>query len=395
MVSIAAVLIPNFALRAASPGGLPDAPAALSAGPGARVLDELNEAAEASGVAAGMSTSEALARCAELRIVPADPVRAGELWESILGSLEGVGAAVESDRVGEAFFAVDGLRDLYGGDEEVLAAARAALPSAAFIAAAPSRLAALMAARRHDRSLVASDQLTRFLAPHPVAVLRKRLGASDADEQKLISALLRLGITTLGKLAQLSADQVADRFGPIGLRALRLCRGDEEPLRPRAPYADLEVSLELHEGCAGPQLERALDLLVGRLLAKPERRARTFITVRLSANLVGGGSWSVEQGLGRPTASTSAIRAPLGLRLANLPSPASSLQLRVLAFGPPQAAQLEIATEGTPPRKARVAAALREVRAAAGPDAVTRLVDVELESRIPERRFVLLPYENR
>lgn len=128
---------------------------------------------------------------------------------------------------------------------------------------------------------------------------------------------------------RLSADQIAYRFGPIGLRALRLCRGDESPLRPRPPFEELEVSLELPEGCAGPQLDRALDLLIGRLLAKPERKAPTFITVRLSANLVGGGSWSVEQGVGRPAASASAIRAPLGLRLAGLPSPASSLQLRV------------------------------------------------------------------
>jgi protein ImuB len=342
-----------------------------------------------------MATSEALARCADLRVVPADPVRAAEIWESVLGNLESVGAAVESDRDGEAFFGVDGLRGLYRGEKKVLTAACAVLPASARVAAAPSRLSGLLAARRQNRSIIGADDLARFLLPQKVSVLRDRLGASDAGQEELIGALGRLGVDTLGKLAQLSADQVADRFGPIGLRALRLCRGGEEPLRPRAPYEDLEVSLELHEGCAGPQLERALHLLVGRLLAKPERRTRTFITVRLSANLVGGGSWSVEQGLGRPTASMSAIRAPLGLRLANLPSPASSLQLRVLSFGPPQAAQLEMATEGTPPRKARVAAALSEVRAAAGPDAVTRLVDVETDSRIPERRFVLLPYENR
>jgi protein ImuB len=342
-----------------------------------------------------MATSEALARCADLRVVPADPVRAAELWEAVLVKLEGIGAAVESDRDGEAFFLVDELRGLYKGDEQVLAAASAALPASARIAAAPSRLAALLSARRQNRSIIAPTDLGRYLSAQKVAVLRDRLGVSGGEQERFIGQLDHLGITTLGRLAQLSADQVADRFGRLGLQALRLCRGDEDPLRPRAPYEDLEVSLDLHEGCAGPQLERALDLLVGRLLAKPERRGRTFITVRLSANLVGGGSWSVEQGLGRPTASTSAIRAPLGLRLANLPSPASSLQLRVLAFGPPDAAQLEMETEGTTPRKARVAAALREVRAAAGPDAVTRLVDVELDSRIPERRFVLLPYENR
>lgn len=393
MSVIAAVIVPNIGLRAASPDGVQEAPAALSGGPGARSLDEVNEAAEERGVAVGMTASEALARCSDLRIVPADPVRAAELWEAVLVRLEGIGAAVESDRDGEAFFGIDGLRGLYGGDEKVLAAADAVLPAEARIAAAPSRLGALLAARRKDRSRVAADDLGRFLGQQKVAVLRGRLGASDPEQEKFIGQLIRLGVTTLGRLGALSADQLSDRFGRLGLQALRLCRGEEEPLRPRPPYEEFEVTLELPEGCAGPQLDRALDLLVARLLAKPERRSRTFITVRLSANLVGGGSWSQDQGLGRPTASASAIRAPLGLRVSSLPSPASSLQLRVLAFGPADAAQLELATEGTAPRKARVRAALAEVRAAAGPDAVAQLIDVELDSRIPERRFALVPFE--
>src|SRR6202012_1144029 len=111
--TIAAVLIPNFGLRAASPGGRAEGPAALSAGPGTRNLDEVNAAAEAGGVAPGMATSEALARCPDLRVVPADPVRAAGPWEAVLGNLGDVGAAVESDRDGEAFFVVDELRDLY------------------------------------------------------------------------------------------------------------------------------------------------------------------------------------------------------------------------------------------------------------------------------------------
>jgi nucleotidyltransferase/DNA polymerase involved in DNA repair len=62
-----------------------------------------------------------------------------------------------------------------------------------------------------------------------VAVLRDRLGVSESEQDKFIVQLGRLGITTLGRLAQLSADQVADRFGRLGLHALRLCRGDEDP----------------------------------------------------------------------------------------------------------------------------------------------------------------------
>ena len=42
--------------------------------------------------------------------------------------LEALGAAVESERAGEAFFALDGLRGIHGGDSAgVLAAVRGAL----------------------------------------------------------------------------------------------------------------------------------------------------------------------------------------------------------------------------------------------------------------------------
>src|ERR1700710_200662 len=57
-----------------------------------------------------------------------DPVEAAERTEAMVRRLEAIGAAVESERAGEAFFAVDGLRGIHGGDSAgVLATARAAL----------------------------------------------------------------------------------------------------------------------------------------------------------------------------------------------------------------------------------------------------------------------------
>ena len=57
-----------------------------------------------------------------------DPVAAAEATEAMVRALEGIGAAVESEQPGEAFFAVDGLRGLYGGTSAgVLAAARRAV----------------------------------------------------------------------------------------------------------------------------------------------------------------------------------------------------------------------------------------------------------------------------
>jgi protein ImuB len=334
-------------------------------------------------------------------------------WEGLLGRLEGIGAEVESERAGEAFFAVDGLRGIHGGEVGgVLAAAREAAGMPARIAAAPNRFAAFAAAGlgppqpgepaagpgprsalvvAGGEPVVPPAALRRFLAPLPVATLAPRLGAGEAEAGELLAALKRLGLGTLGRLAALSPGQVADRFGPLGLRALRLARGEDEPLRPRRPREELAAGIELPEGIAGARLDRALALLVDRLLADPRRRGRTLLALRLSALLAGGGSWSVEQGLARPTASARTIGALLAPRLEALPEPASALALRAPALGPLAGEQLELALAGRE-RRRRLAAAVREVRAAAGAEALLRVVDADPRSRVPERRAFLTPH---
>src|SRR3954452_2166356 len=207
----------------------------------------------------------------------ADPVTAAEATEAMVRALEELGAAVESQRPGEAFFAVDGLRGLYGGSSAgVLAVARRAVGEERRAAPGRTRLAAFLAAMEWPR-------------PVPVAVLRSRLGAPGREADELIEALERLGIETLHSFAQLSTDQVSDRFGPLGLRALCLCRGEEEPLRPRTPHEEVAEEIELPEDTAGGRVDRALELLVDRLLAVPQRRGRTLLGLRLGALLASGG----------------------------------------------------------------------------------------------------------
>lgn len=368
-----------------------------------QAVGEVSKAAEAAGVHAEMRLGEALARCPSLGLIAADPARAADLWEGLLLRLEGIGAAVESERPGEAFFAVEGLRGIHGGEVAgVIAAAREAAGMPVRIAVAPNRFAAFAAAGRGPRlprdvsaggeAIVPPGALRRFLAPLPVSILSARLGTEDAEASELIAALKRLGLRTLGGLARLSPAQAADRFGALGVRALGLARGEDTPLRPRAPREQLAAEIELPEGTAGPQLDRALALLVDRLLAAPQRKQRTVLALRLSTLLVSGGSWSAEQGLARPTVSARAIVSLLAPRLEGLPGPARALRLRATALGPPAADQLELALGERSPRRGRLAAAVREVRAAAGAGALLKVVDADAGSRVPERRAFLTSY---
>ncbi len=323
-----------------------------------------------------------------------DPVEAGELTEGLLRRLERIGAAVESERPGEAFFALDGLRGLHGGESAgVLAAARDAAGMEVRIGAAPTRFAARVAARRE--TIVPPAAAGDFLAGLPVSALAGRLELPPREAGGLVETLRRLGIETLGALAALPAERVADRFGPPGLRALRLVRGEEEPLRPRRPHEELCAGVEMAEGVAGDQLEHALKLLVDRLLAAPRRKGRTLLGLRLGAVLGGGGSWSVDQGLGRPSASARVLRALLTPRLEELPGPVAALHLRALGLGPPAADQLELALRGEENRRARLGAAVREVRAAQGAESLLEVLPLDPASRFPERRAILTPTAGR
>jgi len=320
-----------------------------------------------------------------------DPVEAAELTEAMARRLEAIGAAVEAERPGEAFFAVDGLRGIHGGSSAgVIAAARAAVGPGMRIGTAPNRFAAFAAAWKG--ALVAWDQLHMFLAPLSISILPLRLEAPVREAEELVVTLQRLGIETLQGLSRISPDRVADRFGPLGLQARRLARGEDTPLRPRQPHEELAEQIELPEGTAGRQLDRALELLVDRLLAAPQRRGRTLLGLRFGVLLSAGGSWNVEQGLGRPTASARTLCSLLVPRLESLPGPVAALRLRALGLGPPAMDQIELAVGGAEPRRRRLAAAVREVRAVQGAEALLKILPVDSTSRVPERWAMLTPF---
>src|SRR5437879_573420 len=100
---VVCVYLPRFELviAAGGPQALSGRAVALAPLPGSESrVGEVSGAAEAQGVSRGMLLGEALARCPELVLLPADPVGAAEAWEGALGALEAIGAAVEPARAG-------------------------------------------------------------------------------------------------------------------------------------------------------------------------------------------------------------------------------------------------------------------------------------------------------
>src|SRR5215208_6101255 len=339
---IACLSIPGFELRAALRlrPGVAVCPAALAPPEGTEpLLGPVTAAAEAAGVRPGMRLGEALALCPSLVLVEADPQGAEREWESILGRLGDAGIAVPP--------------------------------------AAPGQL------------LVVSDERTReFLAPLPLDLLPLR-----AEQQQ---ELKELGVRRLGELAGLPGGAVAERLGPDGRRAWSLARGGERRrVRGRRPPSELVERLEFPDAVGNElTLRRAFNVLLDRLLSRPEREQRFARKVAIAARVVGGASWRRTITLRDPTIERDRLRAALAPKLAELPAPVTELRLELVELTESTGEQLELMQAAGAELDTRLSESLRQVRASTGSGSVNTVVEVAPWSRIPEARALFVPRDD-
>jgi len=394
--SVVSVLIPRFELKVAAGGNesLLGTPVALAPRDARdRLIGQASLAAGAFGVEAGMKVGEALSRCPQLILIPPDPVGSAEAWESVLLAMEGFGAHVAAPAMGLAQFEADGLLRLHGGLNRVIAKARAATagPARVGVAAGPfaSRQAAVSARPRRPVVVGEGEAGARsFLAPQPVDAL-----ATVQHLAHLPGLLERFGILTLGAYARMPRASVADRFGRAGVEAHELTHGKDTRLRPRRPVPPVIERIRLPEAAGGQQLEYALDLLIRRLLARGDREGRAFRSVAISASIEGGGTWRRELCFREALDDRERITVALMPAIGGLPGPPTSLSLSAVSFGPRATDQASLLEAPHAVRLARLKEAVRQARAAAGADAALRVIAVEPDSRLPERRMALSPFE--
>jgi protein ImuB len=390
---VVCVHLPRFTLTIAvgGPEALAGRPLAIAPANGAQRIGEVSGTAQARGVTAGMGLGEALARCPQLALVPEDPVGVAQSWEDAVRALEGIGAAVEAPRPGVAYFDAEGLRSLYCDRAGVIAAARTAVGRPSRIGGGATRFCALAAslqARSRRARIVDDRDVRRYLAGQPVGLLAYRHQTAP-----LLDPLRQLGIATLGDLAALSADNVADRFGQSGILARRLASGHDEPLRPRRVEDRIEESMPLGEPNSGEALARTLGVLVDRVLARPERRGRTIRAIMLSAHLVEhGGTWCQTVVFREALASPTRIRLALEGKLGLLSAPAETVTLTVTALGAATGDQTTLFDGEPTTRRERLREAVRQVRAVAGPYAALRALPLSPTARVPERRYTYTPF---
>lgn len=214
----------------------------------ANVVEVCNGPARAEGVRRGQRRRDAQARCPDLVLLPANPDRDARAFEPVLAVVEDLRPGVAALRPG--LLAVRAPGSWYGSEDAAAATACQALVEAGVwdvrVGIADDLFTAEQAARTAEVqawTVVPADGSAPFLRGLPVHVLQDD-GARGRD---LVGLLQRLGLRTLGDLADLPGDAVEHRLGSYGAAVRRRARGEDPTLfaaRTPPPELDAEVAFE-------------------------------------------------------------------------------------------------------------------------------------------------------
>lgn len=209
--------------------------------------------ARAAGVRRGMRIRQAQAVCPELTVVDYQPDRDGAEFAALAASLDEVTSTIEVIRPGLVVADAAAAGRFYGGEDTAVemmvdAVSRRGVDTA--VGVADELATAFIAARHHGVGAVVDPGQSRdFLALLPVSVLSAEVALECPDE--VVEQLGKLGIATLGQLAQLPLGQVVTRFGAAGKRCHEIASAaPDRAIAPAVPAADLAVRIALDEPIA-------------------------------------------------------------------------------------------------------------------------------------------------
>lgn len=219
----------------------PRSPAAVLS---ANIVEVCNGPARSEGVRRGQRRRDAQSRCPDLVLLPANPDRDARAFEPVLAIVEDLRPGVAALRPG--LLAVRAPGSWYGSETAAAATACQALVEGGVldvrVGIADDLFTAEQAARTADVQswvVVAAGGSASFLRGLPLQVLQ-----DEARGRELVDLLQRLGLRTLGDLADLPGEAVEQRLGAYGADVRRRARGEDPALfAARTPPPELEAEV--------------------------------------------------------------------------------------------------------------------------------------------------------
>ena len=347
-------------------------------------LSCMNRAAEAQGLHRGMTLADARAYCPDLLTRPADPPAEARFLTGLRRWATRWCPWVGIDGADGLVLDITGSAHLWGGEGALLDALYqdcAGLGLEVRPGLADTRGAA-WALARHTQGIAPPGRTRDALRPLPVEGLRL--------DTPTVIGLHRLGLRSIGALADMPRAPLARRFGAGLLMRLDQALGDQpEPVTPLADLPPLSVRLTLPdpiglESDVMAGVERLLHALCDRL----ETRALGARVLRLVLRRVDRAAQEVELRLAAPLRDPARILPLFARGVSGVEAGFGIDQLRLEAALAEPLAPRQVTTS---PRagEGRLDDLITRIGARIGLENIQRFLPAD--SHIPERAFSLAP----
>lgn len=344
----------------------------------------VNLAAERVGLSRGMAFTDARSFCPDLVTYPADPAQDRRYLSGLRRWAMRYCPWVGLDGMDGLCLDITGSAHLWGGEDGMLGDLRQRLIRAGIttqigLADTPG---AAWALAHSGEGVAQPGAAMKTLAPRPVAALRL--------DPETVTALQRMGLRSIGQLADQPRAPLARRFGPGLLLRLDQALGDQPETispPPDTPHYGVRISLPEPIGLESDVMagtERLLVRLCDKLRAQ-DSGARVLV---LTLRRVDKAARHVELRLARPLRDPARILSLFQRGISAVDSGYGIDQLRLEATQVEPLLPEQIGTAG-PDRAGRLDDLISRIGTRIGLDNILRFLPAD--SHIPERSFLMAP----
>ena len=389
-MSILCILLPHFQISCEKlkHPDLAARPVIITAAAGSQKV-VMDYSPELKGLQREMPLQQALALHSEAELIHADVHYYWSVFNEILDALDERSPLVEGTDLGEVYIGLDGLQLLFETDDILVEAINAAVP-AVFNA---------------QLGIGENKFMAYLAASHSVPGSYKKLAGDTASFLKDLNCdllpvslkskekLHNFGLHQVGQVAALTPGPLQAQFGPEGMRIWELANGrDDTPLYPRLIEETIEENTTLPSVTALLEVMMVgIEGMLSHAFTRFEPKGMGIRSVNLWTRSWMGEYWEKTIQFKEPAMHTKTALSRIKLIMENSPQlgPVEQMGMKITGLGRPNGRQKSLFTSVR--AKEHLLDDVKQLEFRLGGPQLYRIKEVEPWSRIPERRYALIP----
>ncbi len=344
---------------------------------------------ELKGLQRNMPIQQALSLYGEAELVPADVHQYWSVFSDILCALDERSPLVEGTDLGDIYIGLDGLQLIYENDDVLVHAIRSAVPDIfdAQIGIGENKFMAYLAAsyNLHDKYKQIIGNTASFLRDLSCDLLPVSLKSKEK--------LHNFGLHKLGQMATLGPGPLQAQFGPEGMRIWKLANGwDDTPLYSRLIEEMIEENTTLSSITASLDVIMvSVEAMLSHAFTRFESKGMGICSINLWTRSWMGAHWEKNIRFKEPALNTKTALSRIKLIVENSPQlgPVEQIGMKITGLGRPNGRQKSLFTSVR--AKDNLLDDVKQLEFRLGSPQLYRIKEVEPWSRIPERRYTLIP----